>query len=209
MLTSVRAVGLEGRWRLRHSEYQCSKDMVIKGIEEDMCLILEEEHNFFLIELQVSTLKYIGSGCFLLSIAIIITDGITYVQADSTSLKGSEVVANDILFKVKGIDHFIYLLIYIIIVVYPEKRIVHGKTTLLLDKTRVIIYAVSPQHGNAIYAWEHSQFLSDSWVPIDVPRSTCLLTIDQIGLYRCFVDNECITFEVKYPIKQNSDGEAL
>ncbi len=50
-MTSVRAVGLEGRWRLRHSEYQCSEDMVSKGIEEDMCLILEEEHNFFLIEL--------------------------------------------------------------------------------------------------------------------------------------------------------------
>lgn len=59
VFTSVRAIGLEGRWRLRHSEYHCSKDVVAKGIEEDMCLIVKEEHNFFLIELEVSMCDHV------------------------------------------------------------------------------------------------------------------------------------------------------
>ena len=79
-----------------------------------------------------------------------------------------------------------------------EKRVVHGERSLLLNKTPVPLFAISPNHGKVEYRWEMKRFLSPDWAPIDLPKWTCLLFVDEVGKYRCNFESTAIVFEVEH-----------
>jgi hypothetical protein len=62
--------------------------------------------------------------------------------------------------------------------VFTEKRLVHSKTTLKLEKSPQALLVISPNHGRVQYKWEWKRAYMTDWKAVDVPSWTCLLYID-------------------------------
>lgn len=140
---------------------------------------------------------------------VMLLGGVVYVKA---RVSKSPVPAKDIMFSVKGevVDVTVQLLmLHVCIKTYAEKRVVHGQTSLVLDSTPVPVFAISPNHGKVEYQWEKKRVFSPNWAPIDVPKWTCILFVEELGSYRCTFENHSFVFEVKRPTQKSkctSDG---
>lgn len=81
--------------------------------------------------------------------------------------------------------------------VFTEKRLVHSKTTLKLEKSPQALLVISPNHGRVQYKWEWKHAYMTDWKAVDVPSWTCLLYIDTAGQYRCTVEDSTVLFHVQ------------
>ena len=78
-----------------------------------------------------------------------------------------------------------------------EKRLIHSPVTPILKKSPIPLLVVSPNHGKVEYKWECKSHYTEKWTKVEVPPYTCLLHVDTPCKYRCTVNEESITFDVK------------
>ncbi len=138
------AVGRDGLWRLRQFGYHTSKQTVAKALEDEACVLQAEEEGFFMVELEVGNFITLALDGFIITVNAVYRC-VVYIKAHKSSMKGSQVLAQDVTFT-----------------------------------------------GKVEYQWEMKRFLSPDWAPIDLPKWTCLLFVDEVGKYRCNFESTAI-----------------